>query len=41
MIFPLLRRTLAVFLFPMFASLLLSGLACAQEDSVPAAPVGV
>jgi biopolymer transport protein ExbB len=25
----------------MFASLLLSGLACAQEDSVPAAPVGV
>ena len=41
MIFPLLRRTLAVFLFPMFASLLLSGLACAQEDSVPAASVGV
>ena len=41
MIFPRLRRNLALFLFPMFASLLLSGLACAQEAPAPAAPVGV
>lgn len=44
MIFPRLRRNLAVFLFPIFACLFLSGLALAQEapaPAAPAAPVGV
>jgi len=44
MIFPRLRRNLAVFLFPIFACLFLTGLALAQEapaPAAPAAPVGV
>jgi biopolymer transport protein ExbB len=44
MIFPRLRRNLAVFLFPIFACLFLTGLSLAQEapaPAAPAAPVGV
>jgi biopolymer transport protein ExbB len=44
MIFPRLRRNLAVFFIPIFACLFLSGLALAQEapaPAPPAAPVGV
>jgi biopolymer transport protein ExbB len=44
MTFPRLRRNLAVFLFPIFACLFLTGLSLAQEapaPAAPAAPVGV